>query len=102
MAEVIALTHHERWDGTGYPQGLKGKEIPMEGRILAVADAFDALTHDRIHQQALTIDHAVAEICAQSGRQFDPDVVRVFEGLYRRGFIPYEPTASSTYLPAIV
>lgn len=78
LAEVIALTHHERWDGTGYPQGLCGEEIPLEGRILAIVDVFDALTHERPYKKAWLIKEALAEIQSQSGRQFDPCVVKAF------------------------
>jgi putative two-component system response regulator len=80
MAEEIALTHHERWDGTGYPRGLKGEEIPLSGRIVAVVDVFDALTHDRPYKEAWTFEEAVSEIRRQGGRQFDPRVVEVFSG----------------------
>ena len=85
LAETIALTHHERWDGTGYPQGLVGEGIPIEARLLAVADTFDALTHDRIHRKAVSPERAVAEIRSQSGKQFDPRVVDAFLLLYERG-----------------
>jgi HD-GYP domain-containing protein (c-di-GMP phosphodiesterase class II) len=78
MAEEIALTHHERWDGSGYPEGLSGAAIPLVGRIVAVADVFDALTHRRPYKEAWTVGAAVAEITAQSGRQFDPEVVSAF------------------------
>jgi putative two-component system response regulator len=78
MAEEIAMTHHERWDGTGYPAGLSGSAIPLVGRIVAVADVFDALTHARPYKPAWSVDDAVAEINEQSGRQFDPDVVAAF------------------------
>lgn len=78
MAEVIALNHHERWDGTGYPQGLRGKEIPLMARILSVADVFDALTHERPYKAAWPVQDATAEIQIQSGRQFDPQVVEAF------------------------
>lgn len=78
LAHVIALTHHERWDGGGYPGGLIGEEIPVEGRIVAVADVFDALTHTRPYKSAWRIEDAVAEIRAQAGRQFDPCVVDAF------------------------
>ncbi|MGL4611448.1 MAG: HD domain-containing phosphohydrolase [Trueperaceae bacterium] len=87
MAETIALTHHERWDGTGYPKGLKGDAIPLEGRIVALADSFDALTRDRYHRQALSGQEAVHEIQKQSSQQFDPHVVRAFLQLYNRGKI---------------
>jgi putative two-component system response regulator len=77
LAEQIALTHHERWDGTGY-QGLCGDAIPMVGRIVAVADVFDALTSERSYKQAWPLHQAIAEIQSQSGRQFDPRVVEAF------------------------
>jgi putative two-component system response regulator len=78
MASRIALTHHERWDGSGYPQGLAGEAIPLEGRIVAVADAFDALTNERPYKRAWPFGEAVDEIASQSGRQFDPSVVETF------------------------
>ncbi|HTU78661.1 MAG TPA: HD domain-containing phosphohydrolase [Solirubrobacteraceae bacterium] len=78
MAETIALTHHERWDGNGYPNRLVGEEIPLAGRIVAVADVFDALTHERPYKQAWEIKEAVTEIFHQSGRHFDPSVVDTF------------------------
>ncbi len=62
MAETIALTHHERWNGTGYPFGLKGEQIPLAGRIVAVADVFDALTWERPYKQPLPLDKAFAVI----------------------------------------
>jgi putative two-component system response regulator len=85
LAELIALTHHERWDGTGYPKGLKGEDIPVESRIMAVADTFDAITHNRVHQKAMSVPEAIAEIKLYSGRQFDPTVVGAFVNLYERG-----------------
>ncbi len=78
MAQVIAHSHHERWDGAGYPNGLAGEEIPLPGRIAAVADVFDALTHERPYKRAWEVDEAVAEIREGSGSQFDPAVVEVF------------------------
>ena len=72
MGEVIARTHHERWDGSGYPAGLAGEDIPLVGRICAVADVFDALTSPRPYKHAWTVDDALDEIAAQSGRHFDP------------------------------
>ncbi len=77
LAECI-LAHHERWDGMGYPKGLKGAEIPIEARIIAIADTFDAMTSNRPYQQALSREVALAEILRCSGTQFDPDLVRVF------------------------
>jgi putative two-component system response regulator len=78
LAEEIAISHHERWDGTGYPNGLKEDEIPLSGRILAVVDTFDALTHSRPYKQAWAFEDAFAEIKAQAGKHFDPDVVSAF------------------------
>lgn len=78
MAEVIALNHHERWDGQGYPQGLRGESIPLMARILSIADVFDALTHERPYKVAWTVEAAVAEIQIQSGKQFDPQIVEAF------------------------
>ncbi len=75
IAASIALTHHERFDGSGYPQGLKGDEIPIEGRITAVADVFDALLTDRSYRSALSMDDAVAVMRDGTGTQFDPDIV---------------------------
>ena len=77
-AAEIALTHHERFDGAGYPRGLTGEEIPIAGRIAAVADAFDALTTDRIYRSAGSIENAVETLRAERGRHFDPRVVDAF------------------------
>jgi len=74
----IPFSHHEKWDGTGYPQGLKGEEIPLAARIFAVIDVWDALTHDRPYRPALTKPRAVEHIREQSGKHFDPRVVEEF------------------------
>jgi len=79
IAELIALSHHEQWCGRGYPYGLKGEEIPIEGRIVSVADVFDALTHDRPYKKAWSVEEALAEIESQSEKQFDPKVVKAFK-----------------------
>jgi putative two-component system response regulator len=81
LAERIALSHHERWDGGGYPRGLGGEAIPLAGRIAAVADVFDALTHERPYKPAWPVREAVAEILRQRRRQFDPRVVDAFATL---------------------
>ncbi|HEX8465239.1 MAG TPA: HD domain-containing phosphohydrolase [Abditibacterium sp.] len=78
LAEEIALSHHERWDGRGYPQKLSGEAIPLVSRIVAVADVFDALTHERPYKKAWPQNEAMAEIESQSGRQFDERVVKAF------------------------
>lgn len=75
LAADIALTHHERWDGTGYPRGLAGSDIPIGGRIVAVADVYDALTHERPYKHAWTAVQARAEIVSHAGTHFDPTVV---------------------------
>lgn len=81
LAEEIAISHHERWDGTGYPDGKAEDEIPMSGRIVIVADNFDALTHSRPYAEAWDAEKAAAEIRRQSGQHFDPDVVEAFGAL---------------------
>ena len=78
LAEEIALTHHESWDGSGYPRGLREEEIPLSGRIVAVADVFDALTHARAYKAPWRLDDAVDEVKHQSGKKFDPAVVKAF------------------------
>ncbi|HQZ38522.1 MAG TPA: response regulator [Vicinamibacterales bacterium] len=75
LASTIALTHHERWDGSGYPRGLKGHDIPLPGRMVAIADAFDAMTTDRPYRQGRTPEMAIAAIEEERGRQFDGDIV---------------------------
>jgi len=75
LAETIALCHHERWDGRGYPAGLAGASIPLCARVTAVADVFDALTHERPYKRAWSVEEALEEIKKQRERQFDPDVV---------------------------
>jgi HD-GYP domain-containing protein (c-di-GMP phosphodiesterase class II) len=73
----IVLTHHERWDGLGYPQGLRGEEIPLATRLFAVADSLDAMTDDRIYRTGMTLDEAIVEVVQHSGTQFDPLAVDV-------------------------
>jgi putative two-component system response regulator len=78
LAEAIALSHHERWDGAGYPYGLVGNAIPLPGRIVAIADVFDALISERPYKRPWPLDEALAEIRAQRERHFDPAVVDAF------------------------
>jgi putative two-component system response regulator len=72
LAHTVALTHHEKWDGTGYPNGLKGDEIPLAGRIVAIADIFDALTSARPYKEAWPVEQAIEFINEQSGKHIDP------------------------------
>ena len=91
LARKIALTHHERWDGSGYPQGHSGEPIPLAGRIAAVADVFDALTHERPYKSAWSLADAVNEIERLAGEHFDPRVVEAFAALdHRRLLEPIE------------
>ena len=78
LSRSIALTHHEKWDGSGYPNGLAGEKIPLEGRIVAIADVFDALTSDRVYKKAWKVEDAVGLIEDDSGHHFDPDLVGLF------------------------
>jgi HD-GYP domain-containing protein (c-di-GMP phosphodiesterase class II) len=83
MGEAVEIvrSHHERFDGGGYPRGLRGEEIPPAARIFAIADSFDAMTSDRPYRSALTTEEAVVEIRAGAGTQFDPTCVEAFEAL---------------------
>jgi len=78
LARIIAETHHERWNGEGYPSGLAGEAIPLPGRVVAVCDVFDALTHERPYKRAWTVDQAVDELEDERGRFFDPELVDLF------------------------
>ncbi|KPQ29011.1 MAG: putative two-component system response regulator [Marinobacter excellens HL-55] len=78
MAREVALNHHEKWDGSGYPKGLKGSDIPISARIVALADVFDALTSERPYKKAWAVEDATDLIRAQSGKHFDPNLVEVF------------------------
>lgn len=79
MAAEVALNHHEKWDGTGYPKGLKGEAIPESARIVAIADVFDALTMERPYKKPWTIEDAIEEIKRGAGNHFDPKLVTLFE-----------------------
>ena len=79
IAKAIALTHHEQWDGSGYPAGISGADIPLAGRIAAICDVFDALTTERPYKEAWPLADAVAEIRRLRGTKFDPKVVDIFE-----------------------
>ena len=78
LAKMFATTHHERWDGTGYPNGLKGEDIPLESRLMAIADVYDTLVQTRPYRSAYTHDEAVEIIRKESGSHFDPNLVKLF------------------------
>ncbi|MEO2049993.1 MAG: response regulator [Pirellulales bacterium] len=79
MAALVAQFHHERWDGLGYPAGMKGEEIPLPARIVSVADVFDALTSERPYKEAWTVERTIETILEESGKQFDPNIVAAFD-----------------------
>jgi HD-GYP domain-containing protein (c-di-GMP phosphodiesterase class II) len=80
MAELaeFVLAHHERWDGKGYPKGLKGEEIPLQSRIIMVADAYDAMTSERTYRKPLPEDIVIEELKKNAGTQFDSEIVKIF------------------------
>lgn len=80
LAREIALNHHEKWNGTGYPRGLQGENIPVSARIAAISDVFDALTSERPYKKAWPVDDAISLIQKESGEHFDPSIVEVFLG----------------------
>lgn len=86
----LVYHHHERFDGTGYPDGLRGEEIPLGARIISVADAFESMTSDRPYRKALPLEEAISELRYGSGRQFDPRIVEVFMGMAEQGKIDVE------------
>ena len=101
MGEAVEIvrTHHERFDGGGYPRGLRGEQIPLAARIFAIADSFDAMTSDRPYRSALSTEEAVAEIRAGSGTQFDPLCVEAFEALTAEddGFVLHDKRLTPTF-----
>ena len=90
------LFHHERWDGGGYPAGLSGRAIPIEARILAIADAFDAMISPRPYRRALTHEHALAEVERGAGTQFDPVAAELFVETWAAGWDTWQPAAAAS------
>jgi len=101
LAAEIAETHHEWWDATGYPHKLSGDAIPISGRIVAVADVFDALTHDRPYKLAWTVEDSVLEMQRLSGLQFDPAVIAAFNELDHEQLAGYVRPATVRHLSAV-
>jgi HD-GYP domain-containing protein (c-di-GMP phosphodiesterase class II) len=95
VALSYVLFHHERWDGGGYPAGLSGRRIPIEARIIAIADAFDAMISPRPYRPALTHDHALAEVERGAGTQFDPHVAELFVDAWADGWDTWRSSAAS-------
>ncbi len=93
LAETVALTHHERWDGMGYPNGLKGDNIPVAGRIVAVADAFDAITNDRPYRAARSVDEAIAELRLEYDGQFEGRLIDALETIVQTDPAYAEPSS---------
>ena len=91
----ILLYHHERYDGSGYPFGLDGDNIPLEARIFAVVDAYDAMVSERPYRKAMPPQDALAEIRAKTGVQFDPEVVQAFEAAVTRLLVMEEPSQAA-------
>jgi putative two-component system response regulator len=94
LGAVIALRHHERWDGTGYPDGLAGEAIPIAARICAVADVFDALTADRPYRAALPVGEVLEIMREDRGKQFDPAILDVFLNHWREFVAVQRPKAA--------
>ena len=89
-AKNLATYHHERWDGSGYPSGLKGEEIPLSARVMAVADVYDALISDRVYKKAIPPQEALEIIYSEAGTHFDPDIVRILRRYVQRNGIRLE------------
>ena len=81
------IGHHERYDGKGYAKGLKGEEIPLNARIIGIADAFDAMTSNRVYRQKMDMDYVLSELRKGSGTQFDPNIVKIMISLIEEGII---------------
>lgn len=98
MGSEIALSHHEHWDGSGYPNGLAHQQIPLSARIVSLADAFDAISHERPYKPPWPLDKALAEIQRCSGSQFDPEIVAAFLRLDHPTLLELPALAAQTTL----
>ena len=86
-AENVIRYHHERYDGTGYPDGLKGDQIPVDARIVSIVDTYDAMSSNRVYRRALPKDVIKRELLKERGKQFDPDILDKFISLFDRGLL---------------
>ncbi len=102
MGEVIALTHHERWDGSGYPRGLKGDEIPFVARVTAICDVFDALISERPYKPAWSLERARGEIRSEAGKHFDPELVAIFTEIFHELVEIVDDANREAGLPAVL
>jgi HD-GYP domain-containing protein (c-di-GMP phosphodiesterase class II) len=100
-AVVFAHRHHERWDGEGYPDGLKGIAIPVGGRLMAVADAFDAMTSTRPYRPAMDAEQAARELTRGAGNQFDPEMAHAFLGSLLDGRITVLTTSDASSISSV-
>ncbi len=100
-AAPIIRHHHERWDGTGYPDGLKGEQIPLGARIVAVADSFDAMSIDRPYRNGRSLDDAYQEILNCNGSHFDPQVVKAFQRAWKQNLIQQVYASTKTRVPSL-
>ena len=100
LAKVLIATHHEKWDGSGYPRGLKGEEIPLQGRLMAIADVYDALTSERPYKTALSHSKAVDFIACDKGKHFDPALVDIFLTISGR-FSEFSDISQPEYVEAL-
>ncbi len=100
-AVPIILHHHERYSGHGYPFGLRGNDIPLGARIVAIADAYDAMTHDRPYKRAMSHDDAIKELRRHAGTQFDPELVSLFCDLFARVAPVPDPRIVAMTAPAV-
>jgi HD-GYP domain-containing protein (c-di-GMP phosphodiesterase class II) len=91
IAANIAKYHHEKWDGSGYPDGLAGDDIPVEARIMAIADVYDALVSKRVYKDSVSPDEALAVIAKDAGSHFDPRLAELFLGIMRKDASPEPP-----------
>ncbi|MBV8208833.1 MAG: HD-GYP domain-containing protein [Burkholderiaceae bacterium] len=101
LAALVARTHHEWWDGTGYPSGLKFEEIPVESRIVSLADAYDVLTSGRVHKRTCSHEAALEELRFMAGRQFDPELVEVFAAMVSEYVEHYGEAGDAAYRAAV-